>query len=346
MSSKFIAMLLLVLSSLAGSKPSALKLYESVEPHMGTLFRIKLYATDEQAAKRGFQAAFDRISRLDDELSDYKVDSELNRATKAAAIGPAHMSDDLATVLQAAEKISEDTGGAFDVTVGPLSRLWRSARKQGQVPRPPDIASALQKCGYQKLHLNIAARTMKVQCADMQLDLGGIAKGYAADEALAVLSKLGLSKSLVAASGDLAFGDAPPNERGWKIGIDSLDQSDKPFTRVLMLRNAAVSTSGATEQYLDANHQRYSHIIDPQTGMGLTNNISVTTVSKRGIRADPAATAISVLGQAKGLAFVEQHSELAAIIIDKNGSQVRTVESSRFTILVRESSAEGSNETN
>jgi thiamine biosynthesis lipoprotein len=164
----------------------------------------------------------------------------------------------------------------------------------------------------------------------MLLDVGGIAKGYAAEEALAVLQKLGLSHALVAASGDLAFGDAPPGERGWKIGIDSLDRADKPFTRILFLTNAAVSTSGSTEQALEIGGMTYSHIIDPKTGMGLVNNVTVSIIARHGMQADAAATAVSVLGCEKGLDYVEREPGLAALIVVKSHGQIQSFASQRF----------------
>jgi len=335
MSSKFIALILFFFSTLHGATSPVLKPFESVEAHMGTLFRIKLYAADQKIAEAGFAAAYARVAQLDNALSDYKPDSELNLATKAAALQPVHISDDLATVLKASQQMSIDTDGAFDVTVGPLTKLWRSARKQNQMPSAEAIRAAHEKCGYQRLHLDAAAQTMKVDFSDMQLDLGAIAKGYAADQALLVLENLGIHAALVAASGDLAFGDAPPDQPGWKIGVDSFDRADKPFTRVLMLKNAAVGTSGATEQYLEANHQRYSHIIDPKTGMGLVTGISVTIIARHGITADAVGTAVSVLGSEKGLAFVEKHAEVAAFILDRADGQVHAIESSRFKDLIK-----------
>jgi thiamine biosynthesis lipoprotein len=323
----FIALLLPVLCR---SASPVLQLYEAIEPHMGTLMRIKLYAPNEAAAKQGFRAAFDRIAQLDEILSDYNSASELNRLAAAAFVHPVHVSEDLARVVEASQQIAEQTNGAFDITVGPLTHLWRQARRDHIIPAPDAVQAAAARCGYQKLHLDRTNQTIKLDAPDMQLDVGGIAKGYAADEALAVLKNLGFRSALVAASGDLAFSDAPPNEHGWKIGIDSLDRADKPFTRVLFLSNAAVSTSGSTEQSLEINGKSYSHIIDPKTGMGLVDNMTVTTIARRGMQADAAATAVSVLGCEKGLAYVEREPDLAAFIVVKKHGQTRSFESNRF----------------
>jgi thiamine biosynthesis lipoprotein len=302
---------------------------------MGTLFRIKLYAPDEISARKAFQAAFARIDQLDKILSDYRPESELSRITQEALGRRVRVSDDLFRVVQSAELLSVRTDGAFDLTIGPLTHLWRQARQDRSVPPAAAVEAARARCGYQKMHLDAADQTIEFDEPQMLLDAGGIAKGYAADEALAVLANLGLHSALVAASGDLAFGDAPPREPGWKIGIDSFDRADKPFTRVLMLSNAAVSTSGSSEQHLNAAGKSYSHIIDPKIGLGLQDDLTVTTIARRGITADPAATAISVLGCEKGLAYAAGQRDLAVFIVVKRDGRAQSFESARFQDLAR-----------
>lgn len=297
---------------------------------MGTLFRIKLYAADEQQAQRGFRAAFDRIAQLDSILSDYQPDSELNKLSAAAVHRPAPVSGDLFRVVAAAQDLSLRTGGAFDITLGPVIRLWRQARRTRTLPAASALKKAQARCGYRKLKLDSGRQTIEMEQAGMQLDVGGIAKGYAADEALKTLAKLGIGSALVAASGDLAFGDAPPGKRGWKVGVDSFDRSDAPFTRVLELSHAAISTSGDTEQFLDINGKRYSHIVNPQTGLGLTSRTIVTVIANRGIEADSLATAVSVLGANRGLALAESLPGVAAFLLTWNGDHATQAESPSF----------------
>jgi thiamine biosynthesis lipoprotein len=279
---------------------------------MGTLFRIKLYATDEVQAKAAFQAAFGRVAELDAALSDYKPDSELNRICRTAVGVPVRVSDDLFQVLTASQNLATETGGAFDVTLGPIIRLWRDARRTHRLPSPDALRDAAARCGYRKLHLDPAARTVTLEQPDMQLDLGGIAKGYAADAALAALRQLGIRSALVAASGDLAFGDAPPGASGWKIGIASSE-------RILELCNAAVSTSGDTEQYVEIGGTKYSHIVDPGTDFGLTRSILVTVVARRGVDADRLSTAVSVLGPERGRALIRKHPGTEMIVAGEDG---------------------------
>ena len=321
------AILGLALAALAatGSHP-----YEAVEPHMGTLFRIKLYAADQDEAERAFRAAFARITQLDNILSDYKPDSELNRLPQTAIHHPIHISPDLFQVISASENLSERTAGAFDITLGPLTHLWREARKNKRLPDEAEIETAKAKCGFKFLHLDATRHSIELDREGMQLDAGGIAKGYAADEALRILSLQGIRSALVAASGDLAFSEAPPGEPGWKVGLDSIDSASAPFTRVLLLTNAAVSTSGPSEQHLDAAGVRYSHIIDPNTGLGLTRNITATVIARRGIDADSLATAVSVLGAQRGMAFIEQQPGISALILTNERGRSCLSESTGF----------------
>jgi thiamine biosynthesis lipoprotein len=287
MTSSSALLVLFALSATAGG----LTRYEAVEPHMGTLVRIQVYATGEEQARRAFQAAFARIAELDEKLSDYNPASELNRL-------PRPVSADLFRVLAAAQRLAEATDGAFDVTVGPLTRLWREARRTGRVPDAGAIAEARSHVGYRKLHLDAATRTVTLDDPAMRLDLGAIGKGYAADEALAAAAAAGCPRALVAVSGDLAIGDAPPGRRGWRVEAGG---------RVRELARCAVSTSGDAEQHLDAAGRRYSHIVDPATGMGLTRPGALTVIAKRGIDADSLATAAGILGPERRRALVASY---------------------------------------
>jgi thiamine biosynthesis lipoprotein len=253
---------------------------------MGTLVRITIYAKDASPMR----AAFDRIRDLDEKLSDYKSDSEVNRLcrTNAQAV---HVSDDLFRILEASLELSRLTNGAFDVTIGPVTHLWRVAKK-------PD-AETMARVGWRNLVVDKKHRTVELKLAGMQLDLGAIAKGFAADEALKTLRLLGVKQALIAVSGDIVAGDAPPGTRGWRVGL-------QPAGGEILLRNAAVSTSGDTEQFREIDGLRYSHIIDPKTGLGLTSAIAVTVVARRSLDADPIATAVSVLGEQRGREIFER----------------------------------------
>src|SRR5215469_2833893 len=186
---------------LAAAGEPALKRFEYAEPHMGTRFGLVLYAPDEATARKARQAAFARIASLDASMSDYRQESELMRLCAKAGGPPVRVSDDLFFVLRRAEEVSRRSGGAFDVTVGPVVRLWRRARRTERLPDPDDLRQALAVVGYEKMRLDPQAQTVQLLKPGMLLDLGGIAKGYAADEALAALKRHGVTRALVAAGG-------------------------------------------------------------------------------------------------------------------------------------------------
>jgi len=261
---------------------------------MGTVVRITIYAENDSSIK----PAFARIAQLDDELSDYKADSELNRVCRTAYDRPVRVSGDLFRVLKAAQKLAQRSDGAFDVTIGPVTHLWR----QGKLPD----RETLGRVGWRNVVLR--DHTVMLKVAGMQLDLGGIAKGFAADEALKVLRARGVRRALVAISGDIAAGDPPPGESGWTIAVE-------PSGENISLRNAAISTSGDTEQFLESGGVRYSHIIDPKTGLGLTNRAVVTVIAPRGIDADSLATAISVMGEERGREMAARFYKRSRIMI-------------------------------
>ena len=234
------------------------------------------------------------------------------------------LSDDLWTVLAFSQQVSEQSGGAFDVTVGPLTKLWPRARRQKALPEPELFQAAKSAVGYRHLWLDSQARTAQLLKPNMRLDLGGIAKGYAADEALAAIKQLGLTRALVRASGDIAAGDAPPGETGWLVGIAPLDPDEKP-QRFVRLANMAISTSGDSRQHLEIGGKRYSHILDPRTGLGVEGHSSVSVIAPRGIAADSVATAVSILGADQGLKLAGKFDGVAMLVVtETNGKVIET----------------------
>jgi thiamine biosynthesis lipoprotein len=308
----------------------ALDKFQSSEIHMGVDFTIVLYAPDQKAANRAFRAAFDRIEQLNKVMSDYDPESELSRLSDASPTpAPVPLSDDLFHVLWRANSWSEKTGGAFDVTVGPVVRLWRRARRRRQLPSKQRLEEARKAVGYRNLRLNPDKQTAAMLKADMRLDLGGIAKGYAVDEALRTLRGLGIRRALVNGSGDIGAGDPPPGKPGWTVGVAPLKPGGKP-SLLLSIADQAVATSGDAFQYVEIDGRRYSHIVDPHTGLGLSDHSSVTIVAPKCTTADALASSVSVLGPRKGLALVERTKDAAALIVRKPGKKVETYRSERF----------------
>jgi FAD:protein FMN transferase len=325
-----VAALLLVCTVLARPPAAGLTRYEFQQPHMGTTVRVVLYAGDTPAAEALAAAAFSRIAALDDRLSDYRESSELMALCRAAGGPPVGVSGDLFTVLTAAQGFASRTHGAFDVTIGPVSRVWRHARATGEVPEASRLAEAQRLVGYNKVHLSPAGRTVRLSERGMLLDLGGIAKGFAADDALALLVERGARHAIVAIGGDVAAGDAPPGTAGWEIGVAPLGPGRGRSLPPVRLRLAGISSSGDAEQYLDAGGQHFSHIVNPITGSAATGARGVTVIAPNGMTADALATAVKVLGATRGLPVVDGIEGAAALVVEETPEGPRQYRSKRW----------------
>ena len=297
---------------------------------MGTLFTINLYAPDQNSAEAAADAAFRRVDALEDIMSDYQADSELMLLCDQPFGKPVPVSPDLFDVLKRAQNISKLSDGAFDVTVGPYIRLWRFARKRKVLPTPAEITAARAAVGWQKLRLDRRNRTVTLLAPNMRLDLGGIGKGYAADQAMRVLKARGIDRALIAASGDIAIGKPPPGQPGWKVGIAAPGTRTNQLARTVVLHNAGISTSGDTEQFIEINGVRYSHIVNPLTGLGLTNRIQATVIGPDVTTTDSLDTTVSILGVKRGLALVNSLPHTSALIVTKDDSQEHVFPSRRF----------------
>lgn len=304
--------------------------FEYEAQHMGVGFRLTFYAASEAAAKAAADAAFRRIDALDDTLSDWEPESELSRLSSNAAGTWIPVSEDLGRILERAMAFASASGGAFDPTVGPLVKLWREARRTRVLPDAGRLAAARAAAGWRRLELDTGRRAVRLLVPGMSLDLGGIAKGFAADEALRVLAAHGIDAALCAAAGDVAAGAPPPGTAGWRVGIAPAFDPDAPPERHLLLARAAVSTSGDAYQSVEIDGRRYSHIVDPRTGLGLTTRASVTVVAASGLEADALATAACVLGPDAGLALVDGHPGSAASFTWRDGDRQLARESPAF----------------
>jgi thiamine biosynthesis lipoprotein len=300
---------------------------------MGTTFRIVLYAANEAQAKAASKAAFARIAELDGIMSDYRPTSELMQLCAKAGGDPVKVSPELFFVLKKAEEVSRLSDGAFDVTVGPVVRLWRLARRTQRLPDAEKLAQARALVGWRNVVLDEKERTVQLRKAGMQLDLGGIAKGYAADEAQAVLKKHGVTRALVAAGGDITVSDAPPGEKAWKIEIQPVDPEKEKTPPTLLLHNASVSTSGDANQFVEIDGVRYSHIVDPKTGLGLVGRMSVTVVAPNGITADSHTKIVCVLGPEKGMPLIEKVPGASARMVRITPKGIETTYSRGFPLL-------------
>jgi thiamine biosynthesis lipoprotein len=316
----------------AASAPAGgtLERFAFSEVHMGVPVKIALYTADERAANLAAKAVYARFAELNQMLSDYDPESELSKLSQTSPHAkPIPVSEPLWEVLVRSQQLSKQTGGAFDVTVGPLVRLWRRARRNGQLPSADRVEKAKLAVGYEKLQLDEDQHAVRLTHAEMRLDLGGIAMGYAVDEGLKILAKRGIKSAMIDASGDIGVSDAPPESAGWRIGIVPLKADADPST-YLILANAAVTTSGDAFQFVEVDGVRYSHIVDPKTGYGLTRHCAVTIVAPDCITADSLATAVSVLERKEGIAFVEQQENAAALILCGTEDDPEVIETSRW----------------
>ncbi|HYE33461.1 MAG TPA: FAD:protein FMN transferase [Methylomirabilota bacterium] len=326
-----LAVFALFLASCATPAPLfPLKRYEFTEPQMGVPFRLVFYALNDQVAESAADAVYKRIAQLNQIFSDYETDSELNQLsfgsdTNAA---PRKVSPELWDILQRSQRLAQKSGGAFDVTLGPVVHLWRNARREQAFPRADYLKDTLSRVGYQNLRLDPESKTVHLSRPRMRLDLGGIAKGYAVDEALRVLRTHGITRALVAASGDIGVGAPPPGATGWSIQLSEFDTNAPPLHVTLAER--AVTTSGDLNQRLVLNGVHYSHIVDPRTGIGLTNRVLVTTIAKDCTTADSLATALSVLGPERGLELLKEYDDTEARFVRIIGSETEVTESKNF----------------
>lgn len=276
--------------------PSPLRLDFS-GPGMGTTFRIALYTTPEKKtlAEVAVASALQRLAALNTIFSDYEPNSEINRLA-AASPAPWTASPDLLALTRRSLYFAEETQGAFDPTIGQLSRLWRSSRQRQKLAPLDRLQKARSSSGWQ--HLQIHNKTLTLAQPGLLLDFGGIAKGYAADQMLAILKGNGFPIALVQAGGDTAAGDAPPSQSGWPITL--LTDPNDPSPVKISLANRSVSTSGDLHQFIELDGIRYSHIIDPQTGLGLTRRIACSVIAPDTTTSDALATALCILGPEQG----------------------------------------------
>jgi thiamine biosynthesis lipoprotein len=262
---------------------------------MGSPFNIVLYADTKQMADSVAQESFKLVDSINLVCSDYDSSSELFKLRYAAVGKSIKVSPILMELFCTAHKAYKDADGSFDITVGPLSRLWRSARKSQQFPTNAAINEARNRVGFNKLQIDSNAQTITFLQSKMQLDMGAIAKGYAADKVLALLQSHGITTALVDAGGDMVAFGIPPQKKGWTIGINVPGQQEKLLERKLVLSNKAVATSGDAFQFMVHEGKRYGHIIDPRTGYGVTFQRNVTVVAPTATTADWLATACSIL---------------------------------------------------
>lgn len=294
--------LLIAVASVPPAAPPTLSRFVFEQVHFGNIqVELCMYASSAAEAGSAAEAAFARIDALSRMLSDYALDppSPLNRIA-AEAPKPVPVPRELFTVLERAILMHSITQGSFDVTAKPFVQLWRTSRRIGDLPPPRRLRNARRYVDIKALRLDAEKATATLTRQGMWLDLGGIAKGMIGDEVVRLLQKRGITRCRYSAGGDMVFGDAPPGQIGWTVTVPDLivdsergDAEPLSFT----ISNAAASVSGDVFRYVDIDGVRYAHVVDPRTGLGVTDRRVACVRGPRGIDTDPLATAGLILDE-------------------------------------------------
>ncbi len=294
--------------------PSDLFKYHQVA--MGTVIEITLIGDDEETANKAALQAFQEIKRIEALMSPWIESSEVTRINRSAGKEGVKVSPETMEVIKKAQDISELSEGGFDITVGPLTELWRKARENKVPPSKEDVKRKLDLVNFKNIEVDKEGKVF-LKKKGMAIDLGGIAKGYAVDRAFDVLRSLGHKNLIVNAGGDLRVGGTK-NNQPWSIGIQNPREPQKILTRI-SVADMAVATSGDYEKFFIYQDKRYHHIFNPRDGFPTEGCQSVTIVTKDCITADALATAIFVLGPEKGYALCRKLDGVECLIVDREG---------------------------
>jgi FAD:protein FMN transferase len=262
---------------------------------MATRFSIVCYTDDQAAAQKAAEAAFAIGEKVNAVASDYLPNSELNQLASKPVDTPIPLNPLLYELLEYSREISVTTQGAFDPTLGPLTKLWRETRLHKRLPDPEKLNTARESVGWKHFTLDKKNQSITLLQKNMAFDLGGIAKGYAADLMLESMITSGLPQSMIVAGGDVRLGNPPPEREGWNVAVKTFDLEKRD--EILTLSNCAVSTSGDLHQSVEIDGVKYSHILDPKTGLGLTKRIATTVIADTAKLSDAIATAACVMGE-------------------------------------------------
>ena len=287
--------------------------YESSAQKLGTTFRVTCFPSDTLQGALLMEQVWKKVDSLDQVLSDYREDSEVTRLSLSAGKHQwIKVSDSLWDVLMIAQKIARQSEGVFDVTIGPLSKLWRRAFRRNIMPDPDQIEKAKSLVNYKWLLMRTEDQSVQLLRSGMRLDLGGIANGYILDRIYNDLSSQGMDRVLVDGGGDLYVGGLPMDRPSWKITWDGQEPSE-----VTSYTYRAVASSGDHYRYIEDHGIRYSHIIDPRSGYGITDNHHVVIAAPNCMLADALASTVSILGEDKGREILKGYQGSEILYIQK-----------------------------
>ncbi len=283
---------------------------------MGNRFEISAVAGDEAWAMERIEAGVREIQRIEKLLTTYAEDSETNRINQQAGIAPVRVSEETFGLIERSIRISDITQGAFDLSFGSVDRrLWNFDPQMKQLPDRRLAKKMVRLINYRNILLDRERMTVYLKEKGMRIGFGGIGKGYAAERAKAVMREMGVDSGVVNASGDLTAWGYQPNGKAWTVGIVRPDANSEIFS-YLNITNMALATSGNYEKYILIDGKKYSHTIDPHTGMPVTGIKSVTIITPNAELADAMATPVMIMGIDAGLHMINQLRDMEAIIID------------------------------
>jgi thiamine biosynthesis lipoprotein len=280
---------------------------------MACVYAIEMYGPDADALPRIAGEALDEVDRIDRLMSHYKTDSPLSRINREAARQPVGVDAELFDFIAEAMRYNRESGGAFDITVGPLMRAWGFFRGEGRVPSDGELAAARRHVGAAHVVMNPAERTIAFDEDGVELDLGGIAKGYAVDRAVARLRRSGIAAALVSSGGSTIYGfGAPPGRRGWDVALqDPLDSRKTALT--VTIRDRALSVAGRSEKFFESGGVTYAHIMDPRTGWPVQGVLSVAVLAPSGTAGDALDDALFVMGVERSRAYLTERPGTEAL---------------------------------
>ena len=281
---------------------------------MACAYTIVAYGGDRDALRAVADTAFDEVDRIDRLMSHYKPESPLSRLSREAAGGPVAVEPELFAFIAESLRYSRESGGAFDITVGPLMKAWGFFRGGGRVPTEAELGAARARVGYRHVVLDPAHRTIRFDTPGVDLDLGGIAKGYAVDRAVARLREAGVAAALVSAGGSTIYAlGAPPGETAWTVEI--LDPLDAETVALRVpLRDRALSVSGSAEKWFEKDGVRYAHVMDPRTGRPVQGVLGVAVLAATGTAGDALDDAFFVQGVAGSRAYLRRLPGTEAVL--------------------------------
>ena len=288
------------------SVSAQLKRFQFSENKMGSRFSLIFYHTDSAEALSIAKECFALVDSLNNIFSDYSSESEVGKLALQKNQADIKVSNELFAMIYWSKDAWERSGKTFDITIGALTQLWRKAKAEKRFPSEAEIKTAKQLTGFKNLTLDQTKKTISFNKPGMRLDFGGIVPGFAAQKVIDLLKSKNINSALVDASGDIVISNAPPGKNGWTIGINLPESENELWDKKLELKNCAVSTSGDIYRYIIHNGKKYSHIIDPKTGYGVTSQRNVTVIYKNGTTADWLATTCSILPINKALRLAKK----------------------------------------